>query len=452
MWAMIASLQPCVDCLAPAFTQPSFAAPCRLLLAWVMCLGQHTLSRVARPADPRTEPDLSRRHGLDGYFNFFERPAWTPSGLAYRAGALLLTRLLPFGPVTPLVDDTLAHKRGKCAWGPGWLRDAAASTHKRAATAPGHNWVVLAVAFRVPFTSAPILAPPLSARLRLPGKGRPSCPQLARRLLIAVLGWSPDRDFILAGGGAYACKELLEGLPEQVTFVGRMRGDAALYDPAVPKASKGRRGRRPSKGPRLPRPNEAAAKADRARAAAGAWARRAVAALVYGRARSLLVVSYQAVWPRVPGLRPVQVVVRDPEGRTRDCYLFTADVRAGAGWVIVRSAWRWPIEVLFRSGKQVLDVEGPRPWCQASVGKVAPWVWCAQGVAMAWYLTAGRDTAEAKERRGRMGPWGSEWSLRHMIQVLRRAILNATIDPNSANEAQLHDMVNCLKNWANLAA
>ena len=71
---------------------------------------------------------------------------------------------------------------------------------------------------------------------------------------------------------------------------------------------------------------------------------------------------------------------------------------------------------------------------------------------MVWYLTAGRDTVEARELRERMGPWDSEWSLRHMIQVLRRTILNATIDPNSANEAQLRDMVNCLKNWANLAA
>ena len=46
----------------------------------------------------------------------------------------------------------------------------------------------------------------------------------------------------------------------------------------------------------------------------------------------------------------------------------------------------------------------------------------------------------------------SEWSLRHRVQVLRRAILNATINPNSAEEAQLVEMVQTLKNWANLAA
>src|SRR5581483_6724714 len=233
-----------------------------------------------------------------------------------------------------------------------------------------------------------------------------------------------------------ACKEVLAWLPRQVTFVGRMRGDAALYDPCVPQARKPRRGRKPQKGPRLPKPREAAAKADR-RAASGAWLWRALTVLLYGRLRELRVVSYQAVWPHVLGLRPVQVVVvRDVQGRMRDGYLFTTDLLAGAEWVIVQFAWRWSIEVLFRASKQVLEIEGPQHWCQQSVEKVAPWVWSMQGVIMVWYLTAGHDTAEAREMRERMGPWDSERSLRHMVQVLRRATLNATIDPNSANVAE----------------
>jgi hypothetical protein len=39
-----------------------------------------------------------------------------------------------------------------------------------------------------------------------------------------------------------------------------------------------------------------------------------------------------------------------------------------------------------------------------------------------------------------------------MIQVLQRSILNATIDPNSANHTQVREMVQTLKNWALLAA
>jgi len=59
---------------------------------------------------------------------------------------------------------------------------------------------------------------------------------------------------------------------------------------------------------------------------------------------------------------------------------------------------------------------------------------------------------EALELREVMADWDSEWSLRHMLQVLRRAVLNATINPNSADQAKLTEMVNTLKNWANLAA
>jgi hypothetical protein len=177
---MIPALTPIVEGLAPTFTQPSAVTACQLLLAWVMCLGRHTLRRVAENAHPDRAPDHSRRHGLDSYYNFFERSAWTAQGLAYRVGILILTRLPLRGAITLLVDDTLAHKRGRSVWGLGWFRDAVASTQKRVATASGHNWVVLAVAVCVPFTAVPILALPLLARLHLPGKGQPRCADLAR--------------------------------------------------------------------------------------------------------------------------------------------------------------------------------------------------------------------------------------------------------------------------------
>jgi hypothetical protein len=88
MWNMIPSLVPIVAGLVPAFTQPSAVTACQLLLAWVMCLGRHTLRRAAQNAHPDRVPDHSRRHGLDTYYNFFERSAWTPRSLAHRVGIL----------------------------------------------------------------------------------------------------------------------------------------------------------------------------------------------------------------------------------------------------------------------------------------------------------------------------------------------------------------------------
>jgi hypothetical protein len=321
------------------------------------------------------------------------------------------------------------------------------------ATASGHNWVVLAIAFCDPLTGTPVLALPLLARLHQSGKGHPSCPALARAMLLEVLGWYPDYRFTLVGDGAYATKALLADLPERVSFVGRMRGDAAVYDPRVPVARKGKRGPKAKKGARLPSPRDAVKKAERKRTPVGQWLWQKVAVFVYGKERPLRAVRYEAVWPHVLGLRPVQIVaVRDPSGKMDDIYLFTTDLNASVGWVITQFAWRWAIEVLFRSSKQVMDIEAPRHWCQGSVQKVAPWVWSMQSVIMVWYLTAGRELPEAHERAARLGPWDSEWSLRHMLLVLQQATLNATIDRDSQEPDQLRHMLQILENWALMAA
>jgi hypothetical protein len=453
MWNMIPSLQIVVERLMPVFTQPSFHTCTQVMLGWVMCLGKHTLFRVGHSANPQVSPDHSQRHGLDGYYNFFERSAWTATDLARHIALLVITQLNLRGRITLLVDDTLAHKRGAKVWGMGWFRDAVASTRTRVATASGHNWVVLAVAVCIPFTSRPILALPIMARLHLPGKGQPGCASLASEMLAEVLDWFSDRNFTLVGDGAYACKELLFDLPERVCFVGRMRGDAAVYDPKPTPARKGQRGRKATKGPRLPNPKEAARQADQSGARRREWQWQEVDVEVYGRKRELKTVSYQAVWPRVLGLRPIQiVVVRDPRGQMDDAYLFTTDLQATASWVIIQFAWRWSIEVLFRASKQVIDIEAPQHFCEESVEKVAPWVWSMQSVIMVWYITAGHALPEARQLEAKMGPWDSEWSLRHMIQVLQRATLNATIKPNSASKVQLNEMLQTLENWALLAA
>src|ERR1700689_1532497 len=105
MWTMILSLEPIVDDLEPAFTQPSYGSACDLLLAWVMCLGPHTIRRVGQTVDPQQQPDHSQRHGLDAYYNFFARSAWNPTALAHQVGVLILTRLRLSAVITLLVDD-----------------------------------------------------------------------------------------------------------------------------------------------------------------------------------------------------------------------------------------------------------------------------------------------------------------------------------------------------------
>jgi hypothetical protein len=121
-------------------------------------------------------------------------------------------------------------------------------------------------------------------------------------------------------------------------------------------------------------------------------------------------------------------------------------------WVIETFAKRWAVEVAFRDSKQVMDIEGPQHWCEQSIEKLAPWVWLMQGVMCVWYVTAGHTLPEAKEVEALMGPWDSPTSLRHMIQVLRRATLNVSINAYSSDSSDLRRCIASLKNLINAAA
>lgn len=452
MWTMILSLQPLVQDLQRCFTDASFVSHCQLLLGWVMCSGPHNIYHVAQTIQADTEVSRGQRHPFDRFYNFFSRAAWSVVALARQLAIGAVVRLKLFGPLYLVVDDTLLHKRGKNVFALGWFRDAVASTRKRVATASGNNWVVLGLVVPLPLTGY-FLCLPLAFRLKMPGKGQPSCAALAREMLEEVAAWFPARDIVLIGDGGYANRALLTGLPGRVTFVGRMRLDAAVYDPTPRAKRKGQRGPKAKKGPRLPKPSEAAEKAGRNRNGKGPWVWQSVQAMAYGVTRMLRVVSYRAVWPRVLGYTPIQVmVVRDATGRMGDVALFTTDLTKLPQWVVETFARRWSVEVAFKASKQVLDIEGPQNWCEGSITKLAPWVWLQQSVIAVWYLTVGSTLPEAKEVEGLMGPWDSQWSLRHMLQVLRRATLNATINISSSDPTTLRQSLQTLKNCLLLAA
>ena len=153
-------------------------------------------------------------------------------------------------------------------------------------------------------------------------------------------------------------------------------------------------------------------KADRNRSGQGPWVWQAVKATAYGVTRKLRVISFQAVWPEVLGLRPILVVlIRDPRGKFADKYLFTTDLNADLGWIIAAFSRRWSIEVVFKSSKQVMKIQAPQHWCQESVKKLSPWVWLMQSVIGLWYFTEGRklpvaqaahDVSASGTRNGRL--------------------------------------------------
>jgi hypothetical protein len=271
-------------------------------------------------------------------------------------------------------------------------------------------------------------------------------------MLQDILEWFPERKLVLLGDGAYSTKNVLAGLDPRVTYVGVMRADAAIYDPLPPKQSKSKRGPKAQKGPRFPNPKAALKKADGNRDGRGPWTWQTIKATAYGVTRQLRVVSFPAVWPEVLALVPILVVlVRDPRGKFDDKYLFSTDVNADLGWIIAAFARRWSIEVAFKSSKQVMKIQSPQHWCQQSIEKLSPWVWLMQSVIGLWYSTEGRKLPAARAARQRFGEWDTEWSLGHMLRILRTTILEAAITRESATKADLCQLLADLENYLNLA-
>ena len=453
MWSILPSLSPFVETFRSVFTEPSFRTHIANLLGWFMCLGPRTLFRAFRSTNPSKLHDFAGPHGLDTSYNFFERSSWKPSNLFARLVYLVFTRLAPIKTIKLILDDTLFHKCGAHVWGKGWFRDAVASTKKRVATASGHNWVVLAFVYELPLIPL-VLAIPIMARLHIAEEGKPGCARLGREMIGELMQLYPHRSFLLLGDGGYSNRELLEdldGLGTQLEYIGRMRSDSALYDPKVPEQPKGKSGTKPKKGPRLPTPKEVAKQAvPPGREGKYQWKETKVSA--YGMERILWVCTFVALWPRVLGYRPIQVVVvRDPEKKMDDCYLMSTSLGLSLAEIVHYYSLRWAIEAMFKACKQVLSIEDPHHFCKESVEKVAPWVLGVQTLVSVWYILAGKNEPEAEELRQHMGEWDTEWSLQNMMRVLRRATLNATIKTNSGSEDEMRSLLEALKNYIHLA-
>lgn len=451
MWCLIPSLEVVVQGLSGAFTSPSFQSQCEILLGWVVCLGRRTEFRVFETIFSEQPVSRKKRHPFDRFYNFFSRSAWQVSDLARALAVQVVVKLKVHGKLELIVDDTLLHKSGKWVFGIGWFHDGAASTKKREVTSLGNSWVVMGLAISLPFADK-IFCLPIHAKLRRAGKQYPGPVECARQMLEDVEQWFPEHELVLIADGGYSSGKLQKDLSPNVTSVGLMRGDAALHNPRLRHRPKNKRGPKPRQGPRIDSPRDRAKRADRSRKNQDLlW--KTIEVQAYRQTRRFEVLSYLAVWPRVFGQRSIRVVIsRAIDQGYDEIYLFTTDLDADPAWVVETYAKRTSIEQAFKDSKQVLQIEKPQHWCQASIEKLAPWVWLMQTVITLWYLTDGRQLPEARQARGQLGPWETEWSLRHMCRLLRRVTIRNAIKSTSSRKADLKQFLHQLENYLYLAA
>ena len=180
---------------------------------------------------------------------------------------MLVEAFVPEGePLVVGIDETLKRRWGKGIAAKGIYRDPVRSTHEHFVKSSGLRWVCVMLLVEIPWASRvwalPLLSvlAPSERYAAKRGKRHKKITEWAWQLLLVLRRWYPKREIVAVADRAYASLKLLDRcrkLSKPITFVTRLRLDAALYEPAPPRRP-GQRGRPRLKGERLPNLSEVA--------------------------------------------------------------------------------------------------------------------------------------------------------------------------------------------------
>jgi hypothetical protein len=202
------------------------------------------------------------------------------------------------------------------------------------------------------------------------GKRHKKLTEWAWQLLLQIRRWQPEREIVAVADGAYAALELLDRcrrLSNPITFITRLRLDAALYEPAPPRLP-GQMGRPRLKGERMA--NLSAIAED----PSTNWEQIMVANWYGGGERKVEIVSNTAIWysTGLPAVPVRWVLIRDPEGAFDTQALLCTDLSAEPGRIIGWFVRRWQMEATFQEVRQRLGFETQRHWSEGAIRRSTP--------------------------------------------------------------------------------
>src|SRR5215469_10517310 len=202
---LIPSLDLLLAPLAVVFRKEVFDLFRRMVAAWIVCLGRHTICRVWE-----TTGQAQQRNHAAAY-RLFSQAVWNFDEVARVLLVRLLAAFVPGSRVWVVVDDTLCHKRGaKVAFG-GIFLDAVLSTKRHKVFRFGNNWVLLGVVVELAlrpnrYFCLSILWRVYAKRGSKSKKEHRTKSQLAAEMIAVVAGWFPQRRFLVVGDSAYIGK------------------------------------------------------------------------------------------------------------------------------------------------------------------------------------------------------------------------------------------------------
>jgi len=398
----------CLSAFQPCFTSPGFRRFQTLMAGWLLCIGKHTVTGVMRAAGVVGK----REHS--GFHRFFSRGAWCPDQVGLVVMRLVL-RLIPRDArIVMTLDDTLARHTGKKIASAGMHRDPLLSCAKRPFWHFGHNWVVIAVVLDFPKWDKTFSLPVLVRLYRTEKVNRArSLPhrkltELASELILLVSTNFPTKNFLVIADNNFVNRSVVRPLPSNVDFLGRGRLDAALYAPPPPYRGVGR-----------PRVRGRKLAAPKARAERGGWQHLEVE--VYGRAATIRVQTFDALWYVVGYQRRLRfVLIRDWPGHDKDDVLVTTDLQMSPRDLIEHYCQRWSLEETFHWVKDRLGLQDPQNRTEHAVQRTAPIAFWSFTLVIVWYA----DWAKRRSRFPfRHAPWYTTKerpSFADMLATLRR--------------------------------
>jgi len=191
-------------------------------------------------------------------------------------------------------------------------------------------------------------------------------------MLLVVRRWYPKRQIVAVADGGYASLKLLDRcrkLKNPITFITRLRLDAALYEPAAPRKP-GQMGRPRLKGSRLP--NLSVVGED----PKTAWTPLTVSDWYGGTQRVVEIVSDSAIWysTGLPAVPVRWVLIRDPQEEKKfdTQALLCTDLDADPVRIISWFVRRWQMETTFQEVRQHLGFETQRHWSERAIQRTVP--------------------------------------------------------------------------------
>src|SRR5215216_2750309 len=356
---------------APLFSKRVFQHVQVLVAGAILAPGRRTVSSALRAMGLEQEKHFQRYHRV------LSRARWSSLQVSRLLLRLLVDAFVSEGsPLVVGIDETLERRYGKKISARGVYRDPVRSTHETFIKSSGLRWVCMMLLVEVPWASRvwalpflSVLAPSERYAARR-GKRHKKITEWAWQMLLVLRRWYPKREIVATADRAYASLKLLDRcrrLSKPITFVTRLRLDAALYEPVGPRKP-GQIGRPRLKGERLPNLSLVAGDS------ATVWKPTMIANWYGSGERMVEIASETAVWYST-GLFAVPVrwvLVRDPQKGFKTQALLCTDLEADPQKILCWFVMRWQLEVTFQEARRQLGFETQRQWSDMAIGRTTP--------------------------------------------------------------------------------